>query len=321
MKLTKCIKQQRNMAKGIRIACTLYSIGFLVFSNPILMATETSEVSVSDTIRFELTNHNNISIKAIINKTDTVDLMFHTAANATTLTREASKILKTIQWDSETDVTSWGGSATARFSESNALEIGSLKWENISIWETENSGPGTDGKFGLNVFEGKTIEIDFDKNAIVIHQSLPDKIDSFQKTRIFFEDDYMFIEGLPHIGDTDYQHRFLIHSGYGGTLLFDDKFVAENKIGEHIEIIKENELKDSYGNVLKVKKGKLSKLVIGDIVFTEIPVGFFEGAIGRQQMSILGGDVLKRFNIIIDSKRDYIYLKPNTLKTSEYSTR
>ena len=45
----------------------------------------------------------------------------------------------------------------------------------------------------------------------------------------------------------------------------------------------------------------------------DITVGFFSGAIGRQKMSVLGGNVLKRFNILIDSEREHIYLKSNGL--------
>jgi len=41
--------------------------------------------------------------------------------------------------------------------------------------------------------------------------------------------------------------------------------------------------------------------------------------IGRQKMSILGGDVIKRFNIIIDAKRNYIYLKKNKLSKQPYT--
>jgi len=43
----------------------------------------------------------------------------------------------------------------------------------------------------------------------------------------------------------------------------------------------------------------------------DIPVGFFEGSMGRQKMSVIGGEILKRFNLIIDSNRKYIYIKPN----------
>lgn len=276
-------------------------------------------INDTDTIPFTLTGHNNISIQAIMNTVDTVDLMFHTAANSVTLTTTASEHLKNIKWSSKTDVNSWGGNSSARYSDSNHLEIDGLKWKDIPVWETTNSGPGTDGKFGPNLFKDYVIEINFDQGVLILYKTLPEKTKDFVKTTLEFKDGFMFIEGLSNINDIDYKNKFLIHSGYGGTVLFDDKFVAESKLGEHIEIIDEKELKDSYGNVLKTKKGKLPLFSIADIGFEYIPVGFFEGTIGRQQMSVIGGDLLKRFNLIIDSNREFIYLKANTLSTTSYA--
>jgi hypothetical protein len=51
-----------------------------------------------------------------------------------------------------------------------------------------------------------------------------------------------------------------------------------------------------------------------------MPVGFFEGAIGKQKMSVVGGDVLKRFNILIGLDRTEIYLKPNSLFNNAFGT-
>ncbi len=272
-----------------------------------------------DTIPFTLTHHNNISIQAILNKTDTVDLMFHTAASSVTVTTKTSKKLKNIEWNSKEDVNSWGGNTSARYSERNSIRIGNIEWDTIPIWETTNSGPGTDGKFGPNAFEGYAIELNFDKRILIRHKTLPKKANDFVKVPLQYKDEFMFIEGLSKIDGINYTNKFLIHSGYGGTILFDDKFVAESKIGEHIEITDEKELKDSYGNVLKTKKGKLPQFSIADINFEYIPVGFFEGTIGRQQMSVIGGDLLKRFNIIIDSTRENIYLKTNTLSNIIYA--
>ena len=52
---------------------------------------------IADTIPFRLTDHNNISIIAILNDADTLDLMFHTAANGVTLIQEVAENLKTIK--------------------------------------------------------------------------------------------------------------------------------------------------------------------------------------------------------------------------------
>lgn len=293
---------------------------FLLFICCQITEAQEQELQSIDTIPFTLTDHNNISVQALINTYDTVDLMFHTAASSITLTQEASKVLKHVWWDSDKEeVNSWGGNSKARYSSGNSLSIEGMQWDSLSIWETKNSGPQTDGKFGPHLFDGYVIEINFNKNIIVLHEKLPEITKEYVKTSIEFEDDFMFIEGVSHIIDEEYTNKFLVHSGYGGTILFDDKFVSESNIGKYIEIIEERELKDSYGNVLKTKKGKLSKFSIADISFKDIPVGFFEGTIGRQQMSVMGGDLLKRFNIIIDKNREFMYLKSNTLFNTAYA--
>lgn len=52
-------------------------------------------------IPFEITSHNNMSIKAFLNHSDTLNLMFHTAASDLSLTTEATKSLESITWSGE----------------------------------------------------------------------------------------------------------------------------------------------------------------------------------------------------------------------------
>lgn len=289
-------------------------IFFLTFFS---LATFAQEKTV---IPFTLTKYNNLSIRAVLNQKDTVNLMFHTAANAVTLTEEALQKITSLKFDRTDSVKSWGGNDnTSRFSKINTLQIGALKWANIPIWENKNSGQHTDGKFGLDLFEQKIIEIDFDKNVLIIHQVLPQKIKGYEKLKLTFENEMMFVEANSINGKNSYANQFLIHSGYAGAVLYDDKFVTKNKIAEQLKVTDEKQLKDSFGNILKTKKAILPTFAIGNIKLNNVSVGFFEGAIGRQKMSIIGGDVLKRFNIIIDAKREFIYLKPNKLKNLTYS--
>jgi hypothetical protein len=270
-------------------------------------------------IPFTLTSYNNLSVEAILNKKDTVHLMFHTASNSVDLTEETTGKLKSLNFEGADSVKSWGGPGNvSRFSKSNSLQIGELNWENIPIWEDKNSGRGTDGKFGTELFKDKVIEIDFDKKVIVVRTSLPEKAKKYRKLKLLYENHEMFIEAICKIGGSVFKNKFLLHSGYSGAVLFDDKFADETKIGEKLKIIDEKELKDSFGHVLKTKKAILPTLIIGNEKLSDVPVGFFQGAIGRQKMSIIGGDILKRFNIIIDAQREYIYLKADKLKRAAY---
>lgn len=271
-------------------------------------------------IPFQLTDYNNLSVQAILNDKDTVQLMFHTAANAVTLTEESMKKVKSLSFAGADTVKSWGGgNNVSRFSKSNVLKIGGLQWQNVPIWENKNSGPQTDGKFGIDLFAHKVIELDFDKNRMVIYSELPAKTKKYQKEKLLFENDMMFLEGNCLIGNSLVSNKFLIHSGYSGGILFDDTFAGNNKLDEKLTITAEKELKDSFGNVLKTKKAIVPKFMLGNEVLQEVPVGFFSGALGRQKMSVIGGDILKRFNVIIDSQREHIYLKANSLKNTSYT--
>lgn len=270
-------------------------------------------------IPFELTDDNVITIRAILNKQDTLMLMFHTAASALTLTEEAIKKLKTVEFSRTDTVTSWGGGGQAsRFSPHNTLQIGELQWDDVSIWENIHSGRGTDGKFGLDLFQHKAVEIDFDSQRLVLHTTLPRKTRQYEKLALSYKKELMFVEAACKTGDTLLSHQFLVHTGYSGAVLLDDIFVAENKLGGKLPIVGEKVLKDSYGNVLKTKKAILTAFIIGKQQLPAAPAGFFEGAIGRQKMSIIGVDILKRFHLIIDAQRTYIYLKPNSLKKAGY---
>jgi hypothetical protein len=83
----------------------LYAFLLLLFSCQAIYGQEKKIV-----IPFQLTEYNNISIQAILNETDTVSLMFHTAANSVTLTEDATKKIKNNTFNSNIEgVKSWGG--------------------------------------------------------------------------------------------------------------------------------------------------------------------------------------------------------------------
>ena len=266
-----------------------------------------------DTIPFILTDANNIIIQTILNEVDTLNLMFHTAQGNVSLTEKAIAKIANKSFDKSVKTITWGGEGTSRYSQGNYLKIKDFEWKNITIWQDRNTGPSSDGKFGPNLFQNKVIELNFDQNIMVIHSYLPEIDDLYEKSILSFKQDLMFVETKYKTKSNRYTNQVLIHSGFGGTLLLDDKFVRENKIGAQLKTISESELKDSYGHVLKTKKAILPYFSIGQNSFTDMPISFFEGTLGGQHMSVIGGNILKRFNVFIDLQNADIYYKPNKL--------
>ncbi len=260
-------------------------------------------------IPFKLTKHNNISIETVLNDEHKLALMFHTAANEVSLTKQTLEKLPEIKLDLETDVESWGGESKTRFARGFKLSFGPVQLDDVTIFQSLHSGHQTDGKFGPRQLKSQFIEIDFDRSKILLHQTLPEKTSDWERLAIKIENGMMFIDGNIHNGENVVKQRFMIHSGYSGFALLDDEFVAKHKYINELEIIDESELTDSGGNKLKTKKSLLPHFSLGAIEFDDVPVSFFSGAIGRQKFSVLGGDFLKRFNLVFDLENKALYLK------------
>ncbi len=268
-------------------------------------------------IPFNLTESNNISIAAKLNSEHEVNLMFHTGVDSMSLTKATVEKLN-MKMDQTGIAESWGGKSDMRFSSGNSLRIQDWNWNGLTITESQHSGDQTDGKFGPNLFAGKIIELDFEKSRMTIHDRLPHDVGDYDKLDIELDRGSMFVVGKLKIDDAEILNRFMIHSGFGGALLLDDKFVRDNQVGSRLETISESQLKDSYGNVLKTRKVILPSISFGDSTFTDVPIGIFDGAMGRQSMSVMGGEMLKRFKVLLDISNSKIYLQPNEYFHAEF---
>ncbi len=273
----------------------------------------------ADSISFVLSPHNNICLNGIINGKDTLKLMLHTASNSISITEDAANKIAPLKFNDPETINSWGGQGQSRFSENNSVKIGETVFENVGIWENNQTGHGTEGKIGLHYFDNKIIELNFDLNLMVVHPKIPEDVFKYKKYDLQFDRFFMLVRGDALIEQELISRKFMIHSGYSGAVLYDDHFVAKHNLAEKLSIVEESELKDSGGNVIKTLKAILPNFKIGETSFEEVPVAFFDGAVGRQKFSVLGGSILKRFNLIFDLQEAQLYLKENKLSTQSFT--
>jgi hypothetical protein len=118
------------------------------------------------------------------------------------------------------------------------------------------------------------------------------------------------IQGSCLLEGKTYTNKFLVHSGYSGGVLLDDAFAASAGVDGKIKITDESNLKDSFGHIIKVKKGVLPVFKLGASELSNVPTGFFAGAIGAQKMSVIGCEILRRFNLLFDIANNDLYVKP-----------
>ncbi len=302
----------------------ILSVYLLVSINVAATATfeNTSKQLLNDTIQFVLNDHNNIIVESILNKEDTVSLMFHTAVGTVSLTPDKSEQLRSKEIKN-TSSTSWTGTKDSRYIENNSLQIFDFKWDSLTVWLDMLSGPESDGKFGPSLFEGSIIEIDNDQNLIILHDPANLNIDNTQYQKFKLSTDKhesLFIEGEISVDGQKIRNKFLIHSGYGGTIILDDHFCKENEVFSQLEVIEEKELKDSHGNIIKTKKVKVDTFKVFDVPFSNTPLSYFDSELEIQQTSVMGGEFLKRFNLLIDIENLEVYVSTNRHTLSLFKT-
>lgn len=270
-----------------------------------------SQTTVEQVIPFELTSQNNIAVKVVLNERDQAVFMFHTAVSSVSMTQKATRRTTSVQFDQKAAVTSWGGQGQpVRYSSRNQLRIRGLAWDDIGITEDQLSGRFTDGKFGPNLFQGKVIEIDFDRRRLLIHAKLP-ATEGYERFKVAKRNGSMFLTGSVVVDGETIAHEYMVHSGYGSAILFDDQFAAEHQLTERLKVVGSRELRDSMGNVLKTSNVVVPRLRFGDTVLTDVAGEVFSGAIGRQKISVIGGAVLKRFDLLIDQGANELWMKRN----------
>ena len=270
-------------------------------------------------IPFRLTKYNNILVPVIINQKDTVQLMLHTGSDYITIIDDSYKKMKSISIsDTLNNVTSWAGYSDMKMSQNNVIKLGDEEFSKIPIFIDKQSGHESDGKIGLKFFEGKYLEINFDENKLYIYDKAPSKLKKYTKLNSRYSQETLYIKAFPFIDKKPVETEFMIHTGFSGALMISDDFAKEYKLLEKFEIIGESKLSDAAGNVILSKKSILPSFELANQTFQNVPISFFDSTIKIQHKNIMGGDLIKRFNLILNPEKNVLYVKKSKHYKDEY---
>ncbi len=268
----------------------------------------------TDTMPFSLGKDDRIHLKGKVNNSDSLDFLFDTGAGSCVITSSLinQKVKLTIDGSQEN-----GGSdgiAVVGKSSKNTIEINNLMWKDVSLLSIDYKNPSFDLVLGWVAFENKIIEMDYEKNILVIHQSLPKLIAEYTKL------EFKLIEGIPYIkvklivNGIERESWFDFDTGSDGALTIGQKFAKEYSLNNVMKNMGSSKSVGSTGNVIMSKVVTLPKLKLGNYEMYQIPLSIQQQEVENVEYNEnIGNKILKRFNTIIDFKNNFIYLKPNRL--------
>lgn len=173
----------------------------------------------------------------------------------------------------------------------------------------------TNGIIGYSIFGHYAVEIDYDKNKLILHDTdnfIPES--GFVRIPIYFKDG-RFIPWIDISVVIENEEPIKISSYIDfadrDPLVLLERQTMKFSLPKTIEkkILGTGLSGDVYGSV-----GKISKLIIGDFQLDNINVSIAPADVRSKQKNadaIIGCGALNRFNLIFDYKNKNLYLKPN----------
>lgn len=266
--------------------------------------------ATSDTITFYLNGQNNMYVNAIFNQADTLALNFDTGTTELVLINSVLKNkLK---------------AAPKLYTTSYPLQIGKTTYQ-TKVYDAELTAQETDGRFGWDLFKNKVVELNYDKNILVVHSRLPTgvaKDKRYTKLAIEFYKDLLVIKSSIKQDGIVNKGLFLFDTGYQRTAMLDDDLLKQAGFPTaKMKVIKKVIMKGAQGNEIPVITANLHVLQIGKYKLKNVPIQQVttNKPLKNKNLHILGNDVLKRFNVVLDLQQNVVYLKSNHLYNVEFT--
>lgn len=158
----------------------------------LFLSFEASSQILADTLRLHMNEQNTIYVTTVLNHKDTLTLNFDTGCTDF-ITNEVlkNKLKDSIQL----------------YKEDYPFQIGKSVYT-TKVYDAELTGHGTEGRFGWNFFADKTVQLNYDKGIMVIHDQLPAIIlndNTYTKIPITWMAQLTFIEAFKKLLSVRYR--------------------------------------------------------------------------------------------------------------------
>jgi hypothetical protein len=274
------------------------------------------------TIPFML-EQNCIFIYGKVNDTDSLKFLFDTGADGSVITFNASQRVN-LRTDGTGINVGANGQNQVQITNNNRLAIGSIQFDPMSFTIIEYGDVHFDGVLGTDVMQQHVIEIDYGRQVLVFypHNSNNINYNGYRKEKICSGIYPTYIKAKFVAQGKAHKGYFGIDTGADDALTLSSPFSQKHDLASKLVIIGEAASLGSDGNV-SVQPIVLSEdLVVGGMHFYRVPVSLSNATEGidasKELMGFYGNNFLKRFNLLLDYKKGYIYFKLNHHLYSPY---
>jgi predicted aspartyl protease len=280
-------------------------------------------------VPFEITN-NLVVLQGSINGSRALAFILDTGASATVISDSRAKELG-LKLEGKTDATTQGGSIEASFVKDVSLNLSGVEFPKMTLVAVRLSGLEAglgrkiDGILGYEIFNRFVVEIDHASKVVTFYEPQGYKHSGHGEViPISIEDNTPFVVGRI-TGPKQIEGKFLIDTGAPGILNIAGPFAAKHKLLDsvpHTISITSGALLAgrSSGKIGRVKGFQMGSLVIRKPVvnFSQDTGGSEGDEASTEYGGLIGGEILRRFKLIIDYSRKQIILESKWTLAQRY---
>jgi hypothetical protein len=280
---------------------------------------DSSPASTPLVIPFTIGQDNKIHVKGRINDSAPLDFMFDTGADNVVIYKSGMEKNPGLAFDGTILNQGAGGSATRRTSNDNRIEVSGIGWDHELVMQIEKQADAADGILGANLFEDKVIELDFDELLMRVHESMPKLAPGWAAFPIKYEGSTPFIQVALGLGKDRFTDWYCYDTGASGSVHCNQEFCEAHALIYSLPELSRVRVGGVGARTKRCPVVLLPELFLGEFKLDQLPIVIEEND-GQPSVAgrLLGMDVLKRFNAIIDYQSSVIYLKPNSLRNMPY---
>jgi hypothetical protein len=259
-------------------------------------------------------------IQARINDSSILSMLFDTGAATTVINASAIEKGVAPTFDGTVLNVGTGGAVERQTASDNRIAIAGLYWEHESVLALERIVGAGDGIIGINIFDGKVVEVDYERMVLVIHDDLPEHAASFISVPIAYDGTLLTVDGTFGTSSGDVVVPMVINTGGTGALMGNALLadVAERHEGYKV-------LGSAYSSGVGPRRVAMKVLSVPEFSLaghqflgipmhvpsqkeeSDVPAVSSDGPRGTLCL-----DVLSKFNMMLDFKNHYAYFRPNS---------
>ncbi len=256
-----------------------------------------------DVIPFRLEG-NAIHVEGRLNGSEILDLIFDTGASICVLS-EAGR----------------AKGAKNRDGTENRLEVSGTVIENTPVSFIDyRGGLRADGVLGYNCFLGKVVKIDYEKSEMAVYDKLPSIPESYQKTDLIWRGANTLVEVKLKADGVEAKTLALFDTGSRWSLSLSKSDPFVKKFFDTLPSLGARRSAMASGHRVTSKVVEIPDVTLAGASLRNAQADL-EDPGGEQglPLNIIGNDLLKRFNVVIDYQKSEVHLAPNHLSGSPYN--